>query len=158
MMAALAALETKGIGILKRSRWYESAPVPASDQPWFINGVVSIITSSNPYNLMKLTQEIETDFGRTRIAPNAARPLDLDLLAYGDLVIDRPGPDGLILPHPRLAERAFVLLPWAEISPHWRHPVTGKTVAAMVAELPPRPGCRPLEIDSAHPVSNDAMR
>ena len=81
-------------------------------------------------------------FGRKRRVVNEARPLDLDLLAYGDRV--DPGPTPPILPHPRLAERAFVLLPLAELLPEWRHPATGESVARLIAALPPDQQARPL--------------
>lgn len=140
--AALRALEAAGVGILRRSRWYESRPVPPSDQPWFVNGVVSVATRREPRALLALLHRIEAAFGRRRGRPNEARPLDLDLLAYGDRVA--PGPEPPILPHPRLADRAFVLLPLAEVAPGWRHPVTGMTVEALIARLPPGQQARPL--------------
>ncbi len=138
--AALAELERRGCLIRRRSRWYESAPVPASDQPWFVNGVVEIATSLTPAQLLALLHEIETSFGRVRRARNEARVIDLDLLAYGDLVSEGPP----VLPHPRLAERAFVLLPLAEIAPGWVHPAAGKTVSELIEALPRDQIARPL--------------
>ena len=132
--AAVNALESKNIIVIGRSSWYRSAPLPASDQPWFVNGVAQVATSLPPQALLEALHAVEAEFGRVRGAPNASRTLDLDLLAYGDQVIDVPG--GLRVPHPRLAERAFVLQPLAELAPQWRHPVSGLTAAALLARLP----------------------
>src|SRR5215475_12146454 len=131
--AALAELSRRGLRIVRRSRWYESAPVPLADQPWYVNGVVAVDTNLSPEALLALLHEVERDFGRERREVNAARVLDLDLLAYGDLVLNGAPP---ILPHPRLADRAFVVLPLADVAPDWRHPVTGRSVAELRASLP----------------------
>jgi len=132
--AALAELERRGVRVLRRSRWYETAPVPAADQPWYVNGVAAVETELGPEALLAVLHAIEAEFGRVRAERNAPRVLDLDLVAYGALV--RPGPDAPILPHPRAAERAFVLLPLAEVVPGWRHPACGETVEALIARLP----------------------
>ena len=81
---------------------------------------------------MKLLHETETAFGRIRSTRNAPRTLDLDLLDYDGLVQDCPP----LLPHPRIAQRGFVLVPLAEVAPHWRHPVTGRAVQDLIAALP----------------------
>jgi 2-amino-4-hydroxy-6-hydroxymethyldihydropteridine diphosphokinase len=133
--SAIKSLENNNIEILQRSPWYRSAPIPASDQPWFVNGVVSLRTQMSPKALLQVLHEVEAEHGRVRGARNASRTLDLDLLAYGNRVIDEPG--GLKLPHPRLAERAFVLQPLSQLAPSWRHPVSGRTPAEMLAGLPP---------------------
>ena len=140
--AALGALVARGARILARSRWWESAPVPASDQSWYVNGVVEIGSVLEPEALLSCLHEIEAEFGRARSIPNAPRVLDLDLLVYGDLV--RPGPTPPLLPHPRLTERAFVLFPLHEMRPTWRHPATGRLVAEMIAALPAGQIVRPL--------------
>lgn len=136
--AALAALARRGVRVTRRSRWYESAPVPPSGQPWYVNGVVSVETGLGPEALLALLHEIESQFGRVRGERNAARVVDLDLVAYGELV--RPGPAAPILPHPRAHERAFVLLPLAELAPGWRlpgaAPGSGPTVEELIARLP----------------------
>ncbi|HEY9538554.1 MAG TPA: 2-amino-4-hydroxy-6-hydroxymethyldihydropteridine diphosphokinase [Kiloniellaceae bacterium] len=133
--AALKSLENRKIELLKRSAWFRSAPVPESDQPWFVNGVASLRTDLSPWELLAVLHEVEAEHERVRSVPNASRTLDLDLLAYDDRVVDGAG--GLMLPHPRLSERAFVLQPLAELAPDWRHPVSGLTAAEMLAELPP---------------------
>lgn len=132
---ATKSLENIGITVVRRSSWYRSAPVPMSDQPWFVNGVISVSTERSPEDLLQHLHAVENEFGRVRAQRNESRTLDLDLLAYDDQVIEEPG--GLVLPHPRIAERAFVLCPLAELAPQWRHPVTGCTASEMLADLPP---------------------
>ena len=108
--------------------------MPASDQPWFVNGVAEVATRLDPAALLVLLHAVEREFGRTRGVANAARVLDLDLLAYGATVADgRNG--GPILPHPRLHERAFVLVPLVDLAPDWRHPVLGKTATELLRDL-----------------------
>ncbi len=133
--AALNSMKKHGITVERRSSWYRSAPVPASDQPWFVNGVAEVSTDLGPADLLQVLHRIEAEYGRIRRRRNESRTLDLDLLAYGDRVVAQP--EGLVLPHPRLPERAFVLLPLAELAPGWRHPVSGLTAAEMLAALPP---------------------
>ncbi len=140
--AALARMEAQGIRVLRRSRFYRTAPVPASDQPWFVNAVAAVETGLAPDALLAALLGIEAEFGRVRTVPNAPRVLDLDLLAYHE-VVSAPGavPE---LPHPRLAARAFVLLPLAEIVPDWRHPASGKDVATLIRALPPEQAAAPV--------------
>lgn len=137
--AAVRELETAGVAIVRRSSWFKSAPVPVSDQPWFINGVVAIETSLTPSKLLTVLQATEDRFGRVRTAKNAARTLDLDLLAYGELIVgwNDEGDTDLVMPHPRMNERAFVLLPLQEIAPNWRHPVLNVSLEKMIAGLDP---------------------
>ena len=132
---ALKSLAKRNIQVKGRSSWYRSAPVPLSDQPWFVNGVVQVASTLDPKALLETLHAVESEYGRMRSRRNASRTLDLDLLAYDDQVISEA--DGLVLPHPRLQERAFVLLPLAEVAPQWRHPVTGLTAAEMLASLQP---------------------
>jgi 2-amino-4-hydroxy-6-hydroxymethyldihydropteridine diphosphokinase len=142
--SALAELERRGVRTVRRSRWYESAPVPPSGQPWFVNGVAEVETKLAPEALLRLLHDIEAAFGRVRREVNAPRTLDLDLIAYGDLVREESGPPP-VLPHPRMAGRAFVLLPLAEICPDWRHPVLGRTAAELAADLPEDQAIRPMQ-------------
>ncbi len=140
--AALDALRAAGVRIARRSRWYRSAPVPASDQPWFVNGVALIETDLPAADLLALLHRIEEDMGRERWVRNEARIIDLDLLIYGE-GLSEPGAIP-VLPHPRLAERAFVVLPLAEIAPKWRHPASGSSVTEMVQRLPPEQVAEPM--------------
>ena len=135
--AALESLTEAGLLIVGRSRWYKSAPVPVSDQPWFVNAVVQVKTALTPENLMGLLGQTEEDFGRVRDKPNAPRILDLDLLAYGEIVLSREekGAPALHVPHPRMTDRAFVLLPLRDVAPGWRHPVENLTVDEMIFHL-----------------------
>ena len=142
--AALRALEAAGLRIVARSRWYRSAPVPPSHQPDYVNGVVAIETALGPEALLARLHEIERAFGRERSIPNAARSLDLDLIAYHDRVCDGEQ-GGPILPHPRMAARAFVLLPLQELAPAWRHPRSGTPIAELVRALPPDQRAEQLE-------------
>jgi 2-amino-4-hydroxy-6-hydroxymethyldihydropteridine diphosphokinase len=139
--AAWQELSRRGLRIVRRSRWFETAPVPPSDQPWFINGVAIVATELSPEALLVLLHDVERRFGRERREVNAARVLDLDILAYGDLLRSEPPP---ILPHPRLHERAFVLVPLADVAPDWRHPVDGRTLSEMIRALPADQLIRPL--------------
>jgi 2-amino-4-hydroxy-6-hydroxymethyldihydropteridine diphosphokinase len=139
--AALRRLEEAGARVVARSRWYRTAPVPVSDQPWFVNGVARIETSLDPLALLGLLRQIEREFGRERTVRNAARTLDLDIVDYDARVQNSPD---LILPHPRMQDRAFVLLPLAEIAPGWRHPAMGKTVETLISDLPPGQNAAPI--------------
>jgi len=140
--AAISLMAERGLRIIARSRWYRSAPVPPSDQPWFVNGVVAVETALEPAVLLELLHDIEARFGRVRREKNAARVLDLDLLDYDGRVSAEGGTP--VLPHPRLHERGFVLRPLAEISPDWRHPRMRRTVPALIAALPPESTAEPL--------------
>jgi 2-amino-4-hydroxy-6-hydroxymethyldihydropteridine diphosphokinase len=117
--AAVARLTELGIHVAARSRWYESTPVPVSDQPNFVNAVICVATELEPAALLALLHRIEVEFGRVRGVRNAPRLLDLDLLAYRDMVNHDGAPQ---LPHPAMHLRAFVLLPLREIAPRWVHP------------------------------------
>lgn len=140
--AALDEMLAAGIRVLSVSRYFASAPVPASDQPCYVNAVTEVETELPPEALLARLHEIEAAFGRERGEANAPRILDLDLLAYGTEVTAPD--DALQLPHPRLAERAFVLLPLWDLAPDWRHPVTGRSVREMLAELPEGQEIQPL--------------
>lgn len=149
--AAIEAIDRlPGVTVGARSRLWRSAPVPAgSDQPWFINAVITVERTfeddvrPGAVKLLWALHGIEAAFGRVRRERWGARVLDLDLLAFGDRVAAPDWPGGPELPHPRLAARAFVLRPLAEVAPGWRHPGTGATVAEMIAALDPAQICEP---------------
>jgi len=132
--AALAQLPRIGVRLVRQSRWYESEPVPPSDQPWYANAVAIVATVLPPAALLAQLLALENRFGRRRSTRNAARTVDLDLLDYDGGQCAEPH---LILPHPRLHERRFVLAPLAEIAPGWRHPQLGLTAVELLARLPP---------------------
>jgi 2-amino-4-hydroxy-6-hydroxymethyldihydropteridine diphosphokinase len=133
LKAALRALEQRGVRIVRASRIWQSAPLPVSDQPDYSNAAAAVETALEPCALLTVLREVERAFGREEAPRNAARLLDLDLLAYDETVQDDAV---LTLPHPRLQERGFVLYPLREVAPDWIHPVLGKTPSALIEALP----------------------
>ncbi|HIJ37799.1 MAG TPA: 2-amino-4-hydroxy-6-hydroxymethyldihydropteridine diphosphokinase [Rhodospirillaceae bacterium] len=131
---ALKWLERDGGRIVRCSQFWLTQPVPATEDPWFVNAVAAIDSKLPPQALLALLHTIEDAFGRVRSVSNAPRTLDLDLLAYGREVTGDGMP--LILPHPRLDQRAFVLLPLSEIAPAWSHPRSKKPLRQLIADLP----------------------
>src|SRR6185503_4871316 len=107
---------------------------PDPEQPAYINAVAAVETTLQPVELLTLLHGVETAFGRLRSAPNATRTLDIDLLDYEGRILT----EGITLPHPRIRERSFVLVPLVQIAPDWRHPVTGERAADLLAGLADR--------------------
>ncbi|WP_308442457.1 2-amino-4-hydroxy-6-hydroxymethyldihydropteridine diphosphokinase [Aliiroseovarius zhejiangensis] len=150
---AVEQLAALGLRITRKSRYYSTPCFPAGAGPDFVNAVVGIDSDLPPADILAVLHEVEEAFGRERPSRWAPRTLDLDLLACGDQILPdifilkrwmtlplaeqmKQAPDQLILPHPRLHERAFVLIPLADVAPQWRHPITQMVVKQMVDELP----------------------
>lgn len=135
LQAALLELDRRQTRVLRYSPWYRTAPVPASDQPWYVNVVAEVDTDLPADGLLQTLHDIEELFGRIRSVPNAPRLIDLDLIDYrGEITAGGPG--RATLPHPRMAERAFVLRPLADLAPDWRHPISGIAIGELLANLP----------------------
>ena len=132
--AAMARLEVSGFADLAVSPWYETAPVPVSDQPWYMNAVISATTSLAPAAALAVLHDVEAAFGRVRGQRNAARVLDIDLLDFGGMILQT---ENLVLPHPRMHQRAFVLLPLHDLAPDWLHPALQRDLPALIAALSP---------------------
>jgi 2-amino-4-hydroxy-6-hydroxymethyldihydropteridine diphosphokinase len=142
-MAVEALRDIPGLRLLAVSRWYETDAVPPSGQPPYVNGVARLEPPGampDPAGLLARLHAIEARAGRRRSTPNAARTLDLDIVAMGGLVRAAPDP---VLPHPRAHLRRFVLRPLADVAPDWMHPTLHRRVADLLAGLPPD-GVRPL--------------
>lgn len=129
--AALARFADEGLRVTAQSAWWHSAAWPDPDEPPFVNGVVLVETDLDPHATLAALHWIERGFGRDRSRRNAPRTLDLDLIAHGRSMLEE---GGLTLPHPRAAERLFVMGPLAEIAPTWRHPVTGARADRLVSQ------------------------
>ena len=139
--AALARFRAEGVDVLARSSWWSSQAWPDPSDPPFLNGVAVVSTAQDASTLMQTLGRIEDLFGRVRTARNAPRTLDLDLIAYGRLSGDL---NGLILPHPRAADRLFVMGPLAEVAPEWTHPVCGRRARDLAAAATVGEDARPL--------------
>jgi 2-amino-4-hydroxy-6-hydroxymethyldihydropteridine diphosphokinase len=138
---ACRELEQAGISIVRASKYYATKPVGDTPQPQYINAVVLAKAYIAPGVLLRLLKRIERRAGRRATRMMARRPLDLDILDYGGRRIGRPARrrqrGRLILPHPEMRRRAFVLVPLLEVAPAWRHPISGQTVRALLAQLSP---------------------
>lgn len=146
LLAAWTRLgETAGVTLAELSSPYRTEPVGMDSPHWFTNAVGRLRTGLAPQELLAIMLKIETDMGRVRdraATQPVDRPVDLDLLYYGDLVSDDPG---LILPHPEIENRLFVLAPLVELAPEFRHPVLGLSSVAMLARLTAADCCQHIE-------------
>ena len=132
LFEAVKAIDSSaGISVLAESPLYRTAPV-GPPQPDYLNACILVDTTLSPRALLDQLLAIENQFGRVRTQRWGARSLDLDLLFFGEQVIEFPH---LTVPHPRLHERAFVLVPLADISPDWPHPIFGKTISQLLTQL-----------------------
>jgi 2-amino-4-hydroxy-6-hydroxymethyldihydropteridine diphosphokinase len=129
--AALAELPRRGIRPVRVSPMYATEAWPDARDPSFVNAAAVLDTELPADLLMSALEAVEDMFGRRRALPNAPRTLDIDLLDYNGIVQQR----NPVLPHPRMQSRLFVLVPLAAVAPHWRHPVSGKSVAELIAAL-----------------------
>lgn len=153
LVLALVLLAREGVQIRAVSRFYRTPAYPPGAGPDFVNACATLASPLAPSEMLALLHRVEAELGRTRDQRWEARKIDLDLLAAGDLILPDAevqarwrglaperqaveAPEVLILPHPRLQDRSFVLIPLADIAPGWRHPATGRTVAEMAAALP----------------------
>jgi 2-amino-4-hydroxy-6-hydroxymethyldihydropteridine diphosphokinase len=129
--ALLELAQTPGIILVSQSRWYQTKAIGPA-QPDYLNGCAILQVELTPQELLDTLLEIENKFGRVRLEKWGPRTLDLDLLLYGDIILDTPN---LQIPHPRMRERAFVLVPLAEIAPDWLDPVSQKAIAFLQQQL-----------------------
>lgn len=129
---AVELLAQRGVKVLRASSVIETTPWGVEGQPMFLNMAMECGTALGPEELFHVLKQIEQDMGRTNSPRWGPRVMDLDILFYGDVVINTPT---LIIPHPRLHERPFVLEPLSEIAPEFMHPVLGKNIAALKSNL-----------------------
>ena len=130
---AVAALASHGVRVTRESSLYETEPVDFREQDWFLNSVVEAETDLTPGEVMDALLRIERSLGRRRLVPEGPRLIDMDILLFGSSIVRTPE---LEIPHPRMAERRFVLVPFNEIAPGAWHPVLKKTIAELLAGVP----------------------
>lgn len=130
----LSVLPEFGIRVLRASRFFSNPAVPASSQPDYVNCVVEVATGLGPADLLRACLEVEEQMGRVRAEKWGPRSLDIDVIDFEGRVLDTID---LRLPHPRLSERGFVLIPLLDLDPSWRHPVLGRTAKDLAESLDP---------------------
>ena len=130
--AADAIRHFQDTAVIRLSSFYETEPLEVSDQEWFINGAAAIRTALTPQELLSACQKVEQDLGRVRMVRYGPRTIDLDLLLYGERIVST---DRLVLPHPQLHLRRFVLVPMVEIAPEAVHPVLHQTMAELLERV-----------------------
>ncbi len=123
------------------SSLYETEPVGYAEQPLFLNAICHAQTELGPMQLLSLVKGIEASMGRVPSFPNAPRSIDIDIIFYGDLIMETPE---LTIPHPRLEDRAFVLIPLLEVAPDLRHPVSGEHIKDLVARVSGKEGVKKI--------------
>jgi 2-amino-4-hydroxy-6-hydroxymethyldihydropteridine diphosphokinase len=148
---AIRGLAGIGVRVLRRSSMYETEPVDFLEQPWFLNCVIEAETLLPPRELLAGLQTIERKLGSLKLVPRGPRIIDLDLLFYGSEVIHEAGME---IPHPRLAERRFVLVPLAELAPELRHPVLHETASKLLAATKDRSDVRIWQPSAGHSRSS----
>src|SRR5580692_12152698 len=139
---AMEALLERGVHVMRQSRLYETEPVETTSKAWFLNCVIEAETELLPPQLMHTLLDIERSLGRRRRVLRGPRFIDIDILLYDDGVVST---GQLEIPHPRMAQRRFVLVPFAEIAPEARHPVFKKTIAELLEQTPDRSEIRPYQ-------------
>lgn len=145
LSAAKAEMQAQGLDIVQQSRVWLSAPVPFDPtQDWYHNAVLHVHSKLSPDELLKTLLAIEADFGRVRGVKNAPRLLDLDIIAYDDSIIETD--QNLIVPHPMMHKRLFVLKPLSDISDKWVHPKSGLDLVRLVENIEDQQDIKPLEV------------
>jgi len=139
LQGALSLLRQRGVNIVRVSSMWETAPQDVERQPWFLNLVAEAETALFPRQLLHEIHRIEKELGRRRLRPKGPRTIDIDILLFGNFVMNT---EELEIPHPRMAQRRFVLAPLAELAPDLKHPVTRATVREMLAEVKDQPARR----------------
>ena len=170
LLAAVAAMADFGLDVRRVSRLFQTPCFPAGAGPDYVNAVLIADAVQTPQEVLQRLHRLEARFGRERVQRWGSRSLDLDLVAAGNLVLPsraeqdrwrslpwsergRVAPEGLVLPHPRMQERAFVLVPMCDVAPDWRHPALGRTTAEMCAALPEADRAAVVPLDSGLAIS-----